>query len=79
MRDRRFEAMCAHPAGKGIPESAEVAQSRMDAEAVALANSGRPARAVWVVAAGQVAGIVGLFLLVMVLSVFAEVARGWLL
>ena len=51
----------------------------MDAEAVVLANSGRPARAVWVVAAGQVAGIIGLFLLVMVLSVLAEVAGGWLL
>lgn len=77
MRDLRFEAMCAHPAGKGIPESVEVAQARMDAEAVVLANSGRPARAVWVVAAGQVAGIIGLFLLVMVLSVLAEVAGGW--
>lgn len=75
----RFESMLAHPAGKGIPESVEVAQARMDAEAVALANSGRQARAVWVVAAGQVAGIIGLFLLVMVLSVLAEVAGGWLL
>ena len=75
----RFESMLAHPAGKGIPESVEVAQARMDAEAVALANSGRPVRAVWVVAAGQVAGIIGLFLLVMVLSVLAEVAGGWLL
>ena len=75
----RFESMRAHPAGKGIPESPEVAQARMDAEAVALANSGRPARAVWVVAAGQVAGIIGLFLLVMVLSVLAEAAGRWLL
>ena len=75
----RFESMLAHPAGKGIPESPEVAQARMDTEAVALANSGRPARAVWVVAAGQVAGIIGLFLLVMVLSVLAEVAGRWLL
>lgn len=75
----RFEAMCAHPAGKGIPESPEVAQARMDDEAVELANSGRPVRAVWVVAAGQVAGIIGLFLLVMVLSVLAEVAGRWLL
>ena len=75
----RFESMLAHPAGKGIPESPEVAQARMDTEAVALANSGRPARAVWVVAAGQAAGIIGLFLLVMVLSVLAEVAGGWLL
>lgn len=64
MRDLRFEAMCAHPAGKGIPESAEVVQARMDAEAVTLANSGRRARGVWVVAAGQVAGIVGLFVVV---------------
>lgn len=79
MRDLRFEAMCAHPAGKGIPESPEVAQARMDAEAVTLANSGRRARGVWVFAAGQVAGIIGLFLLVMVLSVLAEVAGGWLL
>ena len=75
----RFESMLAHPAGKGIPESPEVAQARMDAEAVTLANSVRPVRAVWVVAAGQVAGIIGLFLLVMVLSVLAEVAGGWLL
>ena len=75
----RFESMLAHPAGKGIPESPEVAQSRMDDEAVELANSGRPARAVWVVAAGQVAGIIGMFLLVMVLTVLAEVAGGWLL
>ena len=75
----RFEAMLAHPAGKGIPESLEVAQARMDAEAVSLANSGRPARAVWVVAAGQVAGIIGLLLLLTALSVLAEVAGGWLL
>ena len=73
------ESKLRHPAGKGVPESPEVAQARMDAEAVVLANSGRPARAVWVVAAGQVAGIIGLFLLVMVLSVLAEVAGGWLL
>lgn len=33
------EAMASHPAGKGIPESPEVAQARMDAEAVMLANS----------------------------------------
>ncbi|GLB62704.1 hypothetical protein NCCP2495_05820 [Dietzia sp. NCCP-2495] len=79
MRDLRFEAMCAHPAGKGIPESAEVAQARMDSEAVALANSGRPVRGVWLVAVGQVAGIVGLFLLVMVVTVLADVAGGWLL
>ena len=75
----RFEAMAAHPAGKGIPESPEVAQARMDAEAVALANSGRPARAVWVVAAGQAAGIIGLLLLLTALSVLAEVAGRWLL
>ena len=35
----RFEAMASHPAGKGIRESDEVAQHRMDLEAVALANS----------------------------------------
>ena len=31
--------MWAHPAGKGIRESDEVAQHRMDLEAVMLANS----------------------------------------
>lgn len=35
----RFESMAAHPAGKGIRESDEVAQHRMDLEAVMLANS----------------------------------------
>lgn len=32
-------SMLNHPAGKGIAESHEVAQHRMDLEAVALANS----------------------------------------
>ena len=36
--------MWAHPAGKGIRESDEVAQHRMDLEAVALANSGHESR-----------------------------------
>ena len=39
--DARAESKLRHPAGKGIRESDEVAQSRMDDEAVALANSGR--------------------------------------
>lgn len=36
--------MMRHPAGKGIPESAEVAQARMDAEACELASSNAPKR-----------------------------------
>lgn len=34
----RFESMLAHPAGKGIPESPEVVQARMDAEACAVGS-----------------------------------------
>lgn len=34
-----YRSMAAHPAGKGIRESDEVAQHRMDLEAVMLANS----------------------------------------
>ena len=37
----RFESKLRHPAGKGVPESAEVAQARQDDEAIRLANSGR--------------------------------------
>lgn len=40
----RAQAMRLHPAGKCIPESSEVAQARMDDEAMALGNSGRMAR-----------------------------------
>ena len=84
----RFEAMRAHPAGKGIPESAEVAQARMDDEAVDLANSysrldewhhswsQRSRWTDWIVPGGMV---LALYLLVMVAAVASEYARGWTL
>ena len=83
----RFEAMCAHPAGKGIPESAEVRAAREDAEALLLANysrldewhhewSQRVRWSDWIVPALMVAG---LFVLVMVTAVVADLAGGWAL
>lgn len=46
-------SMLNHPAGKGIAESHEVAQHRMDLEAVALANSNHKRSRVpdWIVGA----------------------------
>lgn len=71
----RFEAMLAHPAGKGMPESPEVAQARQDDEAVALANSGRPRRVPdWLCVATLI--VFGWLLLVGV-SAAAALAEGW--
>lgn len=38
----RDRAMLAHPAGKGMPESAEVRQARLDAEACELGSTNHP-------------------------------------
>lgn len=87
MRDMRFEAMRAHPAGKGIPESPEVRAAREDAEALLLANYSRmdewhhewSQRARWTdwIMPALMAG--GLFVLVMVAAVVADIAGGWAL
>lgn len=37
--DQKNQARRNHPAGKGIPESPEVAQHRMDLEAIDVANN----------------------------------------
>ena len=82
----RFESMAEHPAGKGIPESAEVAQVRQDDEALSLANGYSrldewhhdwSRRARWSDWVAPVLGVVGLFVLVMVASVAGEIAGGW--
>lgn len=77
--------MRAHPAVKGIPESAEVVQARMDDEAVDLANrytrldewhhswSQRNRWTDWIVPALMA---VGLFVLVMAAAVAADLAGG---
>ena len=72
--DARAESMLRHPAGTGL-ESPEVAQARMDAEAVALANSGQPRRVPdWLcVAALMVFG----WLLLVGVSAAAALAEGW--
>lgn len=81
MRDRvgmsdRERAMMSHPAGKSIPESAEVAEARMDAEAVALANSGQKGQRVpdWVW--GAALGVV-LYLLLTAVGFMGAVVSGW--
>ena len=87
MRDLRFEAMCAHPAGKGIPESPEVRAAREDAEALLLANYSRldewhhewSQRARWTDWIVPALMAVGLFVLVMVTTVAADIAGGWAL
>lgn len=87
MRDRRFEAMRAHPAGKGIPESPEVRAAREDAEALLLANYSRldewhhewSQRARWTDWIVPALMAVGLFVLVMVTAVAADLAGGWAL
>ena len=85
MRDLRFEAMCAHPAGKGIPESAEVRWERETAQALSVANrvdewhhevSTRPCP-LWLRVLGQVLAIVGLVALVCAWAFFGDVAGGW--
>ena len=70
--------MWAHPAGKGIRESDEVAQHRMDVEAVALANSNRKKSRVpdWV--AGL---LLGLFVygVLAVVGLAGAMVAGWTL
>lgn len=68
--------MLAHPAGKGMPESDEVAQARMDAEACALANSGRCVSRVpeWV--GGLLLGLF-VYLVLAGFGVAGAVAGGW--
>ena len=83
----RFEAMCAHPAGKGIPESPEVRAAREDEEALRLANYSRmdewhhewSQRARWTDWIVPALMAVGLFVLVMVTAVAADIAGGWAL
>ena len=76
----RKSAMWAHPAGKGIPESPEVAQARMDDEAMRLANGepwwSRRDWCDWIIGAG-----VGLliFLTISMFSMAAAVIGGWVL
>lgn len=83
----RFEAMCAHPAGKGIPESPEVRAAREDEEALRLANYSRmdewhhewSQRARWTDWIVPALMAVGLFVLVMAAAVAADIAGGWAL
>lgn len=85
MRDLRFEAMCAHPEGKGIPESAEVRWERETAQALSVENrvdewhhkvSTGP-RPLWLRVLGQVAAIIGLVALVCAWAFFGDVSGGW--
>lgn len=85
MRDLRFEAMCAHPAGKGIPESAEVRWERETAQAISVANrldewhhelSTGP-RPLWVKVAGQVVAIIGLVVVVGGFAFLGDPGAGW--
>jgi len=79
------ESKLRHPAGKGIPESPEVRQERMDREACALASSNaapRPKPESSVVAAARAfgAGMVlfgGLWGLTVCSSIAGELAGGW--
>ena len=79
--------MRAHPAGKGIPESPEVRAAREDAEALLLANYSRldewhhewSQRARWTDWIMPALMTVGLFVLVMVTAVAADIAGGWAL
>lgn len=74
----RERAMLAHPAGKGIAESPEVAAARMDAEAIALANSHRPKSRIpaWMPGVG-----LGLFVYLTLAGIGSGgvLASGWLL
>lgn len=83
----RERAMLAHPAGKGIPESPEVRAAREDEEALLLANYSRldewhhewSQRARWTDWIVPALMAVGLFVLVMVTAVAADIAGGWAL
>ena len=71
----RERSMAAHPAGKRMPESAEVRQARQDDEAVALANSGRSRRVPdWLCVAAL---IVFGWLLLGGVSAAAALVEGW--
>lgn len=70
------ESRLAHPAGKGVPESPEVAQERMDREAVDLANGGGD-RDGWMQVACAVIGVIGLYLIVVTAAVVGEMVAGW--
>ena len=73
--DARAESKLRHPAGKGMSESAEVRQARQDAEAVALANSGRRREVPeWAAVTGL---IVFGWLLLGGVSAAAALAEGW--
>lgn len=70
----RERAMLAHPAGKGIRESDEVAQHRMDTEAVNLANSGRPEHR-WLDIAVPAGVTVALFAFAFWVTILADIGR----
>lgn len=71
----RAEAMERHPSGKGIPESPEVAQARMDDEALTLANSRRRERGGdWAAACGMV--LFG-YLVLTGITAAVSLAEGW--
>ena len=72
------ESMLAHPAGKGVPESPEVAQARMDDEAIELANGARDG-AGWQHVAVVTIAVIGLYLLVMAATLIGEIVGGWAL
>lgn len=88
MMTDRERAMLAHPAGKGIPASPEVAQARMDAEACAVGSlnwrvnewhhgvSSRPAPRWLEVARSIVFGLV-VFAVIWGVCVAGELAGGW--
>ena len=72
------ESMLAHPAGKGVPESPEVAQARMDDEAIELANGARDG-AGWQHVAVVTIAVIGLYLIVVTAAVVGEMVAGWTL
>ena len=73
-----YRSMAAHPAGKGIRESDEVAQHRMDLEAVMLANSRHKRSRVPDWLAGL---LLGLFVygVMAVVGLAGAMVAGWLL
>ena len=72
------ESKLRHPAGKGIPESPEVAQARMDDEAIELANGARDG-AGWQHVAVVAIAVIGLYLIVVTAAVVGEMVAGWTL
>ena len=75
------ESKLRHPAGKGIPESPEVRQARLDAEACALASSNaepRPKPESPVVAAVKAFGAgMAVFGTIWVIGMAGQFAGGW--